>query len=67
MDNHQELRRVPHLTSMASLATSRFSKHLGWNNSNTPSTLTGCVSSLTNSKRTIGEETSDEPKLIPFC
>ena len=40
---------------------------LGVGNSNIPSTLTGCISSSTNSKGTAGEETSGELTLMLFC
>ena len=47
MDNNQQLRRWPQLTPIPNgpPATSRPSKRWAWNNSNTPSMLTGCVSS----------------------
>ena len=45
MDNNQQLRRGPHLTPMARWLLPGPRSASAWNNSNTPSTLTGCVSS----------------------
>ena len=61
------IRVTPNSCAGGSKATSSGSKHSAWKNSNTPSTLTGGVSSSTNSKGTAGEKTSDEPKWMSFC